>query len=89
MQRGLQLYFHSLGRRPHPGIIIPRFLHHFVDDGVGVFGIVVKQYQFFCAALHHHVDGFAPVAVSPAAAAGFVLFGQVLRILAEHGRARG
>src|SRR5580698_7241866 len=80
----LQLDFHPLSRRAHLGIIIPRFLHHLVDDGVGVFGIVVKQDELFRAAFHDYVDGLAPVAVSPTMAARFLFFGQILCVVDEH-----
>src|SRR5438270_8360126 len=44
-------------------------------------GVVVEENKFFSAAFHHHVDGFAPVAVSPALFAGGVFFRKILRVV--------
>lgn len=38
----LQVNLHPLSRRPHFGIVVPRFLHDFVDHGIGVLRIVVE-----------------------------------------------
>src|SRR5882724_1841673 len=46
-------------------------------------GIVVEENKFFGAAFHDDVDGFAPVAVSPALFAGGVFFGEVLGVVNE------
>ena len=43
--------------------------------------IVVEENQFFGAAFHDDVDGFAPVAVSPALFAGGVFFRKILRVV--------
>src|SRR5208337_1905944 len=69
------------------GIVVAGLVNDLVDDGVGVVGIVVEEDEFLRAALHYHVDGFAPVTVSPAAAVGFVFLGKILCIVDEHVRA--
>src|SRR5271167_4306643 len=68
----LQLDFHPLGRRAHFGIVVARLFHDLVNHHIGVVGIVVKQDELFSSTFHNNIDGFAPVAVSPAAAARFV-----------------
>ena len=59
-------------------------MHHFVDDDVAVVGIVMVEDEFLDAALLGDIDGLAPVAVSPAAAASFVFVGKILRVVDEH-----
>src|ERR1041384_1429983 len=44
-------------------------------------GIVVEKNKLFSAAFHNDVDGFAPVAVSPALLARGVFFRQILGIV--------
>jgi len=84
-----QINLHPFGCSPHLGIVVARFLHDLVDYGVGVLRVVVKQHQFLGAALHDDVDGFAPVAVSPATAARFVFLGKILCVVDENVRAFG
>ena len=43
--------------------------------------IVVEENQFLCAAFHYDVDGFAPVAVSPALFARGIFFRKILRVV--------
>ena len=45
--------------------------------------IVVEENKFFGAAFHDYVDGFAPVAVSPALFAGSIFFRKILRVVDE------
>ena len=66
----LQLDLHPLGGGADFGIVAAGVGDDFVDDGVGVVGVVMVENQFFRAAFHHDIDGLAPVAVAPAAAAG-------------------
>ena len=47
-------------------------------------GIVVEKNKFFCAAFHDYVDGFAPMAVSPALFARGIFFRKILRVVNEH-----
>jgi len=81
--RILQIDLHPFGRRAHFGIVVAGFFHDLVDHGVGVLGIVVEQYKLFRAALHHYIDGFAPMAVSPAPSARFVFLGKILCVIDE------
>src|ERR1051326_3902226 len=46
-------------------------------------GIVVEEDEFFGAAFHDHIDGFAPVTVSPALSASGIFFRQILGIVNE------
>ena len=43
----------------------------------------MEQYKLFRAALHHYIDGFAPMAVSPAPSARFVFLGKILCVIDE------
>ena len=45
--------------------------------------IVVEENEFFGAAFHYHVDGFAPVAVSPTLFARSVFFRKILGVVDE------
>src|SRR5690349_16444959 len=69
--------------------MVARFLNDLIDAGIVVVGVVMKQDQFFGAAFHHDVYGLAPVAVSPAALAGFVFFRKILRVVDEQVGAGG
>ena len=80
----LELDLHPLGGGADFGIVITGIFDDRVDDGVGVLGIVMVENQFFGAAFHDDVDGLAPMAVSPAATAGDVFFGKVLRVVDEY-----
>src|SRR5690348_6375656 len=81
--------FHAFGGGTHPGIVIAGLAHDALDAGVVVVGIVMEEDEFLGAALHHHVDGFAPVTVAPAPAADFIFLGQVLGVVDEHVRTFG
>ena len=81
--RKLQADLHAFGGGADFGVIILRVGDYLVDDDVAVVGIVMVENQFLGAAFHHDVDGLAPVAVSPAAAAGGVFFGKILRVVDE------
>src|SRR5205807_5220882 len=58
--------------------------HDCVYALVGMVGIVVEKNQFFRPALHHNVDGLPPMAMPPAALAGFIFFRQILSIVDQH-----
>ena len=45
--------------------------------------VMVEENKFLCAAFHDDVDGFAPVAMSPALFAGGVFFRKILRVVDE------
>ena len=72
------------GGCPHARVVIAGFFDYFVNAGVIVIGIMMEQDQFFGAAFQYHIDRFAPVAMAPAAAASFVFFGKVLRIVDQN-----
>ena len=76
-----QKNLHALGGGADSGIIAACVADNFVDDLVGMLGIVVIENQFLRAALHGDVDGFAPMAVSPAPTTRRVFFGQILRVI--------
>ncbi len=86
-EQQLQLDLHPFSGGAYFGIVVSGFVDDLVDDGVGVIGIVMEEHEFFGAALHDYINGFAPVAVSPAAAMRFVFFGKILRIVDEDVRA--
>src|SRR5580698_1655519 len=77
----LRFNFHAFGGGANFGIVVARFGDDLVDDGVGVVGVVMEKDEFLGAAFHDDVDGFAPVAVAPAAAVGSVFFGKILRVV--------
>jgi len=83
----LQLDLHLFSGGSHFGIVVAGFVDDLVDDGVGVIGVVMEEHEFFGATFHDYINGFTPVAVSPAAAVSFVFFGEILRVLNEHIRA--
>jgi hypothetical protein len=80
-RRGLELDLHAFAGGSDFGIVVARFFDDVVDALIRVIGIVVEEDQFLGSTLHNDVDGFAPVAVSPAAFLGFVLFGQILGVV--------
>src|SRR6476646_5360795 len=45
--------------------------------------VVVKENKFFGAAFQYHVDGFAPVAMSPTLFARGIFFREILRVVNE------
>jgi len=49
--------------------------------------VMVEENEFLRAAFHDHIDGFSPVAMSPALFAGSVLFRKILRVIDEQVRA--
>src|ERR1700680_3268540 len=75
--------FHAFGGGTNFGIVVAGVLYYFVHGGICVVGVVMVENQFFGAAFHYYIHGFAPVAVSPAVAAGFIFFGKILRIVDE------
>src|SRR5208282_1515593 len=85
----LQHNLQALGGGAYARVIIAGFFHHFIQAEVVVVGIVVVEDQLFRSALHHYIDGFAPVTVSPAAPAGGVVFRQILGIVDKHVGALG
>src|SRR5689334_11001167 len=44
----------------------------------------MEEDEFFSSALHYYIDGLAPMAVAPAALAGFVFFGKVLSVVDQN-----
>src|SRR5579864_9646548 len=83
-KRWLQHDLHALAGGADFGIVVARVGDNFVDDDVGVVGIVVVEDQFLGAAFHDYVDGLTPMAMSPATASSFVLFGKILRIVDQN-----
>src|SRR5690348_10283379 len=47
-------------------------------------GIVVEEHKLFGAALHGHIDRFAPVAVAPASPASSIFIWKVLGVVNEN-----
>src|SRR5262249_24645005 len=56
---------HSLCGGPDLRIVLASLGHNGIDALIGVVGIVVEEDEFLCAAFHHHIHGFTPVAMSP------------------------
>src|SRR6476661_1153089 len=83
-QRKLQHYLHTLRRRSHLGIVLAGLFNDRVNARVGMVRVVVEENKFLRATFHHHVDGFTPVAVSPALFARGVFFRKILRVVDEH-----
>src|SRR5579871_1093923 len=75
---------HAFRSCSHLGVMIACLRYHRVDHMVAVIGIVVEQDKFLCSALHHDIDGFAPMAVPPASLACLVLFWKILRVVNKH-----
>src|SRR5579864_1092571 len=81
---GLQTYHHAFGGGADSRVVIARVGDDFVDNRVGMVGVMMVKNELFRAAFHGYVDGLAPVAVSPAAAAGGVVFGKILRVVDQY-----
>jgi hypothetical protein len=81
---GLELDFEAFVSGAHAGEILRCVFHDGIDAGVGMVGIVMEEDELLGAAFHGDADGFAPMAVSPAAAGRFILFGKILRIVDKY-----
>jgi len=76
--------FQTFGCGLNLGIVVAGVGDNFVYNGVGVLGIVVIENQFLGTTFHDYVDGLAPVAVSPAPAAGGVFVGKILGVVDQN-----
>src|SRR6266853_6225474 len=74
----LEKNFHALRSRAHPGIVLARLHHYGVNAIIGVVRVMMEKDQFFGAAFHDNIYGFAPMAVPPALLARRVFFRQIL-----------